>query len=217
MTHSQLTGAPLYQIIECPELMVDACLCDEQRSLIFLSIWGRDTAAQEFLARLTLSTKEHGLDHFHISTEEDLELPIFITNVNRLEKRSTRTFRRTLFGSMIHLWLVDKLCIQPDKANGNALAVLPKSCRNRDQRLWTLIRETCPLPLLAHWRDTVLKLLRDRAMLSSLSFCFGPVEGYRLSIDVPALTSALGGLIRSGEIGISPVDPHTAATLQRVA
>ena len=49
---------PLYQIEECPDLYVDACVCDEQRNLIFLSAWGRDTVTQEFLARLTLGREE---------------------------------------------------------------------------------------------------------------------------------------------------------------
>ncbi len=43
---------PLYQIEECPDLYVDACVCDEQRNLVFLSAWGRDTVTQELLARL---------------------------------------------------------------------------------------------------------------------------------------------------------------------
>lgn len=57
---------PLYQIEECPDLYVDACVCDEQRNLVFLSAWGRDTVTQEFLARLTLDREENGIDHFHI-------------------------------------------------------------------------------------------------------------------------------------------------------
>lgn len=43
---------PLYQIEECPDLYVDACVCDEQRNLVFLSAWGRDTVTQELVARL---------------------------------------------------------------------------------------------------------------------------------------------------------------------
>lgn len=39
---------PLFYIEECPDLFVDACACDEQRNLVFLSAWGRDTALQEF-------------------------------------------------------------------------------------------------------------------------------------------------------------------------
>lgn len=50
----------LYRIDECPDLMADGCVGDEQGNLVFLSIWARDTAVQEFLARLTLGRDEQG-------------------------------------------------------------------------------------------------------------------------------------------------------------
>jgi hypothetical protein len=183
--------------------MVDACLCDEQRTLIFLSLWGRDTAVQEFLARLTLGEKQDGLSRFHLVTDEHLSIPVFVGNVERLEKRTTRTFRRTLFGSMLHVWLFDRCCIKPDKANASALALLPKDGVSHTERLWTLVRETCPLPFLDHWRDTVLELLQSRSMLTPLSFALGSLGGYRLAIDVPALTEALSELIRSDRLDIA--------------
>lgn len=206
---------PLYRIEECPELMADGCLCDEENDLIFLSIWGRDTAIQQLLARLTLDPSENGLDRFHLSTGQS-SFTVLVGNVDLLEKRTTRAFRRTLFGSMIHLWLFDRRCIKPDKANASALAILPKAVSNRTQRLWMLVQETCPLPLLDHWRDTVLELLRSRAMLSTLPFAFGALEGYRLTLDVPALTTALGDLIRNGRLGI-PEHELASAPLRRVA
>ncbi|WPL83442.1 hypothetical protein SD446_11340 [Bordetella hinzii] len=55
------SAKPLYRIDECPDLMADGCVGDEQGNLVFLSIWARDTAVQEFLARLTLSRDEHRL------------------------------------------------------------------------------------------------------------------------------------------------------------
>ncbi|MEN1599968.1 hypothetical protein AAIG97_34060, partial [Pseudomonas aeruginosa] len=73
---------------ECPDLYVDACVCDEQRNLIFLSAWGRDTVTQEFLARLTLGREENGIDHFHIIVD-GRRLPVF-PNQDLLEKRTTR-------------------------------------------------------------------------------------------------------------------------------
>lgn len=214
-THASPT--PLYRIDECSDLMADACLCDEQRNLIFLSLWGRDTAVQEFLARLTLGQKEQGLDQFHLVTEQDLELPVFVPNADVLEKRTTRAFRRTLFGSMIHLWIFDRRCVKPDKANASALAILPKEVSDPVPRLWTLVQETCPLPLLDHWRDTVLNLLRSQHMLSTLPFLLGALDGYRLTLDVPALTTALGELIRNGRLGVAPREVPVLAPLRRVA
>ncbi len=217
MTELTPSKSSLYPIVECPELMADACLCDEQRNLVFLSTWGRDTAAQEFLARLTLAPEHGGLDQFHLAVDETVKVPVFVSNADRLAKRSTRAFRRTLFGSLVHVWVFDKRCVSPDKTNASALAILPKRAPNLTDRLWVLVRDTCPLPLLDHWRDSVMDLLRTEGMLTPLSFSFGPVEGYRLTIDVPAVTATLGGLIRAGALATSPDGLRSSAPLKRVA
>jgi hypothetical protein len=98
---------PLYRIDECPDLMADGCVGDENGNLVFLSIWARDTAVQQFLARLTLGRDEQGLDQFHIVNAQGGVIPVFVGNVENLEKRSTRAYRRTLFGSLTNLWLFD--------------------------------------------------------------------------------------------------------------
>ena len=141
---------PLFRIDECPDLMADGCVTDEHGNLVFLSLWARDTAVQEFLARLTLSSAEQGLDRFHLITDQGALVPIFVGNADHLDKRSTRAFRRTLFGSMVHLWLFDPRCVKPDKSNASALALLPGDGTDHTERLWALVRETCPLPLLDH-------------------------------------------------------------------
>ena len=188
---------PLFRLDECPDLMADACVADEDDALVFLSLWARDTAVQEFLARLTLARDERGLDRFHVVTAEGGSLPVFVGNADRLEKRFARAFRRTLFGSLTHLWLFDERCLRPDKANARAFALLPRDSSYRRDRLWALARETCPLPLLDAWRDPVLELLRSRRMLTELPLALGPLEGFRLALDVPALTRTLGELIRA--------------------
>ena len=198
------TSSTLYRIDECPDVMADACVGDDQGNLIFLSIWARDTAVQQFLARLTLGRDEQGLDQFHVITDQGGNVPVFIGNVDRLEKRMTRAYRRTLFGSLSNVWLFDRRCVKPDKANASALALLPRDSAHRLDRLWMLVRDTCPLPLLDHWRETVLELLQSREMLARLPFALGPLEGHRLAIDVPALTLALGSLIRSDALTAYP-------------
>lgn len=208
---------PLYRIDECPDLMADGCVADEHGNLVFLSIWARDTAVQEFLARLTLGRAEQGLDQFHLVTEQGASVPVFVGNAAQLEKRTTRAFRRTLFGSMVHVWLFDKRCVQPDKANASALALLPSGSSDHTQRLWALVRETCPLPLLNHWRDAVLELLQLQDMLVRLPFALGQLEGHRLALNVPALTMALGELIRTGTLGVSQYEPASGKPLRRVA
>src|SRR3546814_6010120 len=64
------SSTTLYRIDECPDVMADACVGDDQGNLVFLSIWARDTAVQQFLARLTLGRDEQGLDQFHVITDQ---------------------------------------------------------------------------------------------------------------------------------------------------
>jgi hypothetical protein len=206
--------ATLYRIDECPDLMADACVCGEQGDLIFLSLWARDTAIQQFIARLTLGRDEEGLDQFHLVTEEGGSLPVFINSVERLEKRLTRAYRRTLFGSVVNLWLFDTRCTRPDKSNASALALLPCSVSDSTARLWQLVKDTCPLPLLDHWQDPVLALLRERDMLRALPTAFGPLQGFCLKLDVPAVTTVLGDLIRSGALTAHPFRPSAPAELE---
>ena len=208
VTHPSKT---LYRIDECPDLMADGVVGDENGNLVFISLWARDTAVQEFLARLTLGRDEQGLDQFHVITEQGASIPVFVGNVENLEKRSARAYRRTLFGSLTNIWLLDRRCVKPDKANASALALLPRDSTHRLDRLWTLVRDTCPLPLLDHWRDAVLELLQARSMLTRLPFALGPLEGHRLAIDVPALIQALGSLIRSNVLTTdAPAYPNTS-------
>lgn len=207
----------LYRIAECPDLMADACVSDDRSNLIFLSLWGRDTAIQEFLARLSLGNDERGLTEIHLLTDEDARLLVAVNNIDALDKCTTRTFRRTLFGSLVHLWLFDKRCLHPDKSNATAFAILPKGTADHTQRLWRLVQDTCPLPLLDHWCDAVLGLLQSRSMLSPLSLALGPVTGYHLAIDVPALTAALGDLIRTDQLCICAEETTSLKPLRRVA
>ncbi|SHN14475.1 hypothetical protein SAMN05216593_109200 [Pseudomonas asturiensis] len=187
----------LFHIEECPELYVDACVCDEKRNLIFLSAWGRDTAMQEFLARLTLGSAENGLDQFHIVMNEQ-RIPVF-PEAELLEKRTTRQLRGTLFGSLLHLWLFDQRCAQPDRANHYAYALIEKS-QQPFHRLWPLVVDTCPLPFLPHWREPVMSVLTAHNMLHQLPGAIGSVTAWRLCLQLDVLEKALGELIREGKL-----------------
>ncbi|QHE95808.1 hypothetical protein LCG56_21115 [Pseudomonas cannabina pv. alisalensis] len=187
----------LFRIEECPDLYVDACVCDEQRNLIFLSAWGRDTAMQEFLARLTLGNSENGLDQFHI-VMNDQHIPVF-PDTGQLEKRTTRQLRGTLFGSLLHLWLFDQRCSQPDRANHCAYALINQA-QDPFDRLWPLIVDTCPLPFLPHWREPVMEVLTAHNMLHPLPGAIGSVTAWRLSLQLDVLEKAVGELIRAGKL-----------------
>jgi hypothetical protein len=207
-----MSSTTLHEITECPGLYSDSCVTDESNCLVFLSLWGRDTALQEFIARLTLPTSEHGLDQFTLHCAEPYSrVPVLVPRVDRLEQRSTRAYRRTLFGSLVNYWLFDRRCIEPDKANSFAFCIYPRESRDEDARLWWLVKDTCPLPLLDHWQGVVLALLKKRGMLTPFPTCIGHLSGFRIGIDVATLTTDLGELIRNGELSIFDSSSRTVS------
>src|SRR3546814_1748211 len=80
-------------------------------------------------------------------------------------------YRRTLFGSLTNVWLFDRRCVKPDKANASALALLPRDSAHRLDRLWTLVQDTCPLPLLDHRSEEHTSELQSLMRISYAVFC----------------------------------------------
>ena len=54
----------LYKVIELADLFVDACLRNESGELMFLSVYGRDTAVQQFKATMQLKPSSGGISSF---------------------------------------------------------------------------------------------------------------------------------------------------------
>lgn len=145
----------LMSITEAPGLFADAVVTD-QSTLVFLSLWGRDTAIQEFLARLSLPMQDGGLTAF--SLEGDGSTYVQVGGADRLQKDTGRMPKTNLFGDVVHLWLYDRLALSPDYANRRALLFYRPGEESSalTERLWVLVKDTCHLPLLDHWCETVL-------------------------------------------------------------
>ena len=187
----------LFQIPDSPGLFVDAALTDEAYSLLFLSVWGRDTPAQEFIARLSLKPSEGGLDSFRIKpvSGEGRARLINTGNVERLEKLTGRT-AQTLFGSLTQMWMLDPLCQQPDLSNRRALVLARpgEAPAVMEDRVWRAVLDTCHLPLLPHWRSTILTVCQDREWTKPLPG--HGLDAVRIDLSPEAVEPVITGLIR---------------------
>ncbi|MCX8967321.1 hypothetical protein EHW66_20795 [Erwinia psidii] len=192
----------LLQLNEIPHIMADGYLCDERRSLIFLSVWGRDTAIQELLARLTLKNEE-ALTQFTLTDSALNEHVIFPGYGDNLDKRASR-HTRTRFGTLVHCWLFDKRCLAPDRANGQAFLLLSGDYPHWRERIWALLAQTTTLPLQTHWQETVLALLQDTQMLTALPGGYGSLTGWQLLLDTPRLNGLISAAILCGELRAAP-------------
>lgn len=188
----------LLTLNECPHIMADAYLCDERRTLIFISVWGRDTAIQELLARLTLSD-ERCLTQLTLRDEALNEHILFPGSTDNLEKRSSR-HTGTRFGTLVNLWLFDRRCTMPDKANGQSVLLLFDNDPHWQLRVWALLQATTTLPLQAHWQSSVIEMLQNSNMLTPVPGRYGAVSGWQLNLDLPHLTALISHAIRQGEL-----------------
>ena len=105
----------LMQLDVIPDLYVDASLVDAYDKLLFLSLWGRDTAIQEFLAGISLANEEGGINSFFLSTGnkangDPQRKLIQIGEAKRLNHYTGRMPASNVFGGdMAHLWVFDRL------------------------------------------------------------------------------------------------------------
>lgn len=188
----------LLAIGEYPDLYADACCASSDDDCLFLSVWGRDTAIQELLARLTLPPSQNGLDALHIQ-QDKTERRIRFRDMDCYSKRSTRVFRQTRFGSLVQLWLYDQRCVSPDRANLEAIVLLEREAPEAvDNRLWVRVKDLCPLPLLDPWQGDVMTLLHTQHAILSAGFSLGPLCAWEIKLDEQALATSLSGMIRCG-------------------
>jgi len=192
----------LLPIPEVPGLFVDAALTDGGSNLLFMSVWGRDTVCQEFLARLSLSVGEGGLDRFQVGDDSNARF-IQVGNPERLGKKSCRA-DQTIFGSLAQIWLYDRLTERPDKANRRGYLLYPAGEGSQvvDDRLWQLIKETCHLPLLDHWREPFIELCRRHSFLTHLEGL--GVNAWLVDLGSNNLELEVSALIQSGRLTLDP-------------
>ncbi|MEQ1638573.1 MAG: hypothetical protein ABL903_18060 [Methylococcales bacterium] len=184
----------------------DALANDDEGCLIFASFWGRDTALQEFLARLTLPKAEHGISNLLFMGQ--LNKDVSIGDPNRLDKLTGRMPKANIFGDMAHLMLFDKLVQAPDFVNQKGFLLIDgrqKLIHPLDQivngdNTWQLFKSICHLPMLDKWRDKVITLLQTEKWLKLYS-------GHRASvivIDLPDIEfeGAISQMIIDGDLTI---------------
>ncbi len=186
---------------DVPGVFCDAHLIDEGLPR-FLSLWGRDTAMHEFLARLTIPEREGGLRAFDIGQgREPGASRVMALEEDRLSKITARR-AGTLFGDLVQVWIYDRVAVAPDRANARALLLYREAPDQVRTQLWDLLKQTLWLPVLDSWDDFVISQSTQRQWLR-------PVEGYGVGAwlidlsDRDAVDAAFGEWIRQGRL---PVD-----------
>lgn len=166
----------LYRIEGYADLWVDACLRNDEGELVFLSFYGRDASAMQFIAAAELGHKaEAGISRFTLVNAAGQRQLVDLGSTERLGKFSGRLPRQNLFGPLSHLWLYDKRLRALDKANriGWVLA----AGGDIEARVWGLVKELAPIALLDTWQRPLLDWCRDKGAVHELGLGLYPNIG----------------------------------------
>jgi hypothetical protein len=201
----------LLEIVEAPGLFADALLTEEGGNLLFLSLWGRDTAIHQLFAQLTVKIEEGGLRALNLRHHDGHSDHVRMDAMELIEKHTARMPPRNLFGNLVHVWLYNRLAIEPDRANRHALLLFrpgQDSDEATDDRLWLLVREISHLPLPPHWREPVLSLLESRQWMQCIDG--HGLSAWRLDLGQPELETEISRMVRSKELTLDNADLATA-------
>lgn len=158
----------MYRVKEVSDLFVDTCVRHPQTgAVLFLSIYGRDTALLEFFASFSLPKSQGGLNEFTLLDPDGVPSTVFVPEPSRLDKLTGKLPKANLFGNLAHAWLFDGVVTAADKANRTAWGLYPThgidgravDPQEIADRLWQQILDLSPVPLAADWRDQVMSLL----------------------------------------------------------
>ncbi|MEW8139545.1 MAG: hypothetical protein AB2761_20980 [Candidatus Thiodiazotropha endolucinida] len=186
--------ATLLTLSAIPDIYVDAYLADDSGNLIFLSVWGRDTALQELLGRLQLPRSDNGIREFNLIGTGHKKL-VRVPNVNELGKVSSKS-TQTIFGVLSQLWIYDNLAVRPDIANSRALILHDPGRTVPDP--WPVVKTVCPLPLLDSWKEIILRRFIERQWIRPLTNGAG-IAGMLIELDED-LESMMTDMIHRSEL-----------------
>lgn len=204
----------LMNVDEAPELFADAVLVDAYDKLLFISLWGRDTALQEFLARITLSQDDEGLQIFFLTadtkaSDEPRRQRVVIGETRRLDHYSGRMPSQNLFGDLAHLWIFDRLVAEPDLSNRRTIALFREERLPANEvtvaaqrRIWQVTKSLCHLPLLDHWAATVIDTFYQRNWIKDLHGI--AVNGAMIDLSLgEEIEDEISTLIREGALTLN--------------
>lgn len=174
----------MFVLREQSDVFVDAMASDHHAQLLFISVYGRDTSIQQFMARLHQSSREGGISE--VSAVERLgakpALQVMVGDPKRLEKTTGRMPRTGLLGNLVHAWIFNPAVLNVDHATRSAWIMEPELDRPRLIELaWTLVKDLSPVPLLDAWRELVLRHVQGSGGLVSPQ-CIGGIRAFRIEL-----------------------------------
>jgi hypothetical protein len=189
----------LIQFNEVDGVLCDAIVADEHGQVIFMSCYGYDASINRLFASFALSKFNGGLTSLSFDYE-GRERKLLIGSSDRLTKTAGRLPNGLFGANLVHTFIYDESIVQDDMSNQVRWVVLRGQYDDYDvdQRLWSVIKRLSPIPLMDHWRVTILNALcktgaivTSMANENSLSLSIG-LECWRVDLNSTHAQSLMG-------------------------
>ena len=200
----------MHVLQEQSDVFVDAMASDHHTQLLFISVYGRDTSVQQFMARLHQSSRDGGMDEITALTHHGAKpaLKVLVGDPKRLEKTTGRMPRTGLLGNLVHAWIFDPAVLQVDHAARSAWMLdMQANTDALNAEAWRLVKDLSPVPLLDTWAERVLRHIQACGGFAHPP-CIGSVHAVRIELgeDFPGWVSRG---VQDGLLGVPGVPAHT--------
>ncbi|OCG64118.1 hypothetical protein A9G48_04125 [Gilliamella sp. wkB18] len=184
---------------DIPDLKCDCCIANNDSELIFLSVWGKDTAMQELCAKLTIGeTTKHGLTDIKLNHHR-----VFLAEGKHYAKRTLKV-TKTLFGSLIHAFIFDKRIIEPNRDSNSMISIYKvEDVSTRHNRYFDAIKTLSSVPILEHWADEIVSIAKQQGMIKEHKAIVGDVDATTIIVNDTILTQIMSQKIRDGILTLS--------------
>lgn len=202
----------LFKILELSDLYADACIRDASGDLVFLSLFGRDTAINQLLAAFQLGDRDGGFSSIRLLDEASgIKHQVSVRLASALTKFSGRLPKGKLLGNLVHTWVYDPALVTPNRASRTGWVLLDEclggegATEHMIDRVWAMYQHLSPVPLLDSWKEVVLRASEDRCLTLMNSTEFPPLG--RVSAVHVSLPDEFGDfvsqLVKQGAVGIA--------------
>ena len=147
----------MFKINEVSDVFVDGVVKDSTGHVLFVSLIGTDTELQALAGRLSLSAG-HSDALKSISFRDDDNQSVGLVIPQQVEKVSQR-MRNEAMMSGAHVFWFQRLLLPQYWGVGKGYLLIQTTCSAEefDMKLWQTTKNICRLPLLDHWRTTLLE------------------------------------------------------------
>lgn len=210
---------PLWRVQAFPDIHVDAMVCDELGQIVLLSAFGRDGAIQQLLAAFHLPRDQGGIDTVVLESATAAcpswthRSRALIGDPKRFSKL-TGKLPRGMFGQLAHVFIYDEGAVAPDHTGGSGWVLsFGASAADHQARIWGLLKQLLPLPVLDHWKVPLLEAVADQLVHMDREHgaawpAVGCVRASLLRLDSATIADTVSKLVRDGVLTRELHLPH---------